>query len=131
MRYRFNDLEIDSDSFAIHRGGASVEVEPRVLEFLLYLIEHRKRMVPKHELLQQVWRGSVVGDSVLTRCACIARQILGDRCAIRTIHGRGYQWLAVGDYDDASKRGARVAALSPGSNRSDIDGGSPAQTTRK
>ena len=94
MRYRFSDLEIDEESFAVRRNGQLVVLEPRVFELLIYLIRNRPRMVTKDELLDQVWHGYSVGESVLARGICVARAMLKCRTAIRTVHGRGYQWAA-------------------------------------
>lgn len=103
MRYRFRDVEIDEDSFTIWRGGTLVHVEPKVFEFVAHLIRHRERVVLKSELLQSVWNGYTVGESALHRCVCVARQLLGNSNAIRTVHGRGYQWVGeVGTNDTGS-----------------------------
>jgi DNA-binding winged helix-turn-helix (wHTH) protein len=93
MVYTFHNVEIDEDGFAIRRAGAVVEVEPRVLEFLIYLVRNRRRMVSKAELLERLWGGCAVSRTVVARCACIARQTVGDASAIRTIRARGYQWV--------------------------------------
>jgi DNA-binding winged helix-turn-helix (wHTH) protein len=90
--YVLDDVEIDECSFELRRKGVAVSVEPRVLEFILYLVRHRPRLVPKHELLDQLWSQAFVVDSVLTRCACLARQALGRHELIRTVYGRGYRW---------------------------------------
>jgi DNA-binding winged helix-turn-helix (wHTH) protein len=94
MKYRFLEFEIDEGSFAISRKGSPVDVEPRVFELLIHLIRNRERMVPKDELLAQVWRGYAVGGSVVARCVCLARRTLGHSAAIRTVYARGYQWIA-------------------------------------
>jgi DNA-binding winged helix-turn-helix (wHTH) protein len=94
MTYLFRDLEIDEESFSITRGSVPVAVEPRVFELLVYLLRHRDRMVPRAELLEGVWRGYSVGESAIARCVCLARQLLGQSSAIRTIYGRGYRWVA-------------------------------------
>jgi DNA-binding winged helix-turn-helix (wHTH) protein len=93
MQYRFRDFEIDVDGFEVRRHGTPVKMEPRVFEFLLYLIVHRARMVGKVELVAQIWHGNAVSESVIARAACLARRTMGDRAAIRTIHARGYQWM--------------------------------------
>jgi DNA-binding winged helix-turn-helix (wHTH) protein len=93
MKYAFRDLQIDEDAYEIRRKGLSIDVEPRVLDFVLYLLQHRDRMVSKAELLEHVWGGVAVGDSVVARCASIARRVVGDSNAIRTVHTRGYQWM--------------------------------------
>jgi DNA-binding winged helix-turn-helix (wHTH) protein len=50
-------------------------------------------MVPRAELLERVWGGTAVGASSLARCVCLARRLLGEAGAIRTVHARGYQWV--------------------------------------
>jgi len=94
MTYLFRDLEIAESSFSILRGGVLIGVEPRVFELLIYLLRHRDRTVERAELLEQVWRGCTVGESAVARCVCLARQLLGQASAIRTIYGRGYRWVA-------------------------------------
>ena len=90
--YIAGEVEIDEDGFELRRNGVSVPVEPKVLEFILYLVRHRTRLVSKDELLDQVWKEAFVVESVLARCACLARQALGRHELIRTVYGRGYRW---------------------------------------
>jgi DNA-binding winged helix-turn-helix (wHTH) protein len=90
--YVTGEIEIDEDRFELRKRGVSVPIEPKVLEFILYLVRHRTRLVPKEELLHQVWKEACVVDSVLTRCACLARQAVGSHALIRTVYGRGYRW---------------------------------------
>ena len=94
MRYTTGELEIDADTFSVRCRGIDLKVEPRVLDFLLHLIRNRQRLVPKSELVNRVWHGHAVGDAAIARCASEARRILRDRTAIRTVHTRGYQWVA-------------------------------------
>ena len=89
--YIVGDVEIDEDAFELSRKGSRVSIEPRVLEFILHLIRNRSRLVTKDELILALWRSFVV-DSVVTRCACLARKALGNPSHIRTIYGRGYRW---------------------------------------
>jgi len=93
MRYLFRDLEIDPAAYCIRRRGTALHVEPRVCELLRYLIEHRDRVVLKSELLQEVWSGVRVENAAVDRCILLARKALADRTAIRTVRGRGYQWV--------------------------------------
>ncbi|MGA3124412.1 MAG: winged helix-turn-helix domain-containing protein [Polyangiaceae bacterium] len=94
MRYLFRDIEIDPAAYAIRRRGVLLHVEPRVCELLQYLIEHRDRVVLKSELLREVWRGVSVENAAVDRCISLARKSLVDGTAIRTVRGRGYQWVA-------------------------------------
>jgi DNA-binding winged helix-turn-helix (wHTH) protein len=123
MKYRFLEFEIDQDAFALRRQGKPIAVEPRILDFLVYLIEHRQRMIPTSELLERVWSGAAVQPSAITRCVSLARGVLGQADAIRTIYGRGYQWVApVRRYGagDADAAGDAPAIVSQGPSRLDL-----------
>ena len=69
-----------------------------MFEVLAYLVRHRDRVVPKTELLDQIWGSRFVTDSALTSRVKAARRAVGDsgreQRVIRTVHGRGYRFLA-------------------------------------
>ena len=98
MIYRFEDLELDTDTFELRRGGERVHVEPQVFGVLAHLIEHRDRVVSKIELLDEVWPDRFVSESALTSRIQAARRACGDsgrdQRVIRTQHGRGYRFVA-------------------------------------
>ena len=98
MLYRFDDVELDTSVFELRRAGERVPVQPQVFEVLTYLVEHRDRLVPRTELLDVVWGDRFVSDSALSSRVKAARAAIGDdgvsqRC-IRTVHGRGLQFVA-------------------------------------
>jgi DNA-binding winged helix-turn-helix (wHTH) protein len=97
MRYALGEVELDANGLALYRNAVLVNAEPRVLEFIFYLVAHRDRMVSKQELLERVWQSDAISESVLTRAACLARKLLANANAIRTVYGRGYQWM--GQFD--------------------------------
>lgn len=96
--WTFDDCELDLAAFELRRGGVAVHIEPQVFAVLTYLIRHRNRVVPKTELLEQVWGDRFVSDSALTSRLKAARRAVGDNGStqrvIRTAHGRGYQFVA-------------------------------------
>lgn len=101
MRYLFEDCELDTDLFELRRAGEPIKIEPQVYDVIVHLVHHRDRVVPKEELLDQVWGDRFVSESALTSRIKAARKALGDdgqlqRC-IRTVHGRGYRFVAPTD----------------------------------
>lgn len=98
MKYRFNDLSIDTESYRIESDGRPVQIEPRVFDLLVYLIENRERVVTRDELLDTLWKGRVVTDSAVTARLKAARKAVGDdglrQEVIKTVHRRGYQFVA-------------------------------------
>lgn len=97
MRYAFGDCELDLDRIVLSRDGVVQPVEPQVFEVLSLLISERDRVVSKEELLDTVWGSRFVSESALTSRIKTARQAIGDsgrhRRLIRTVHGRGYQFI--------------------------------------
>lgn len=63
--FRFGTAEFDEARCELRVAGAPVEVEPRVLALLAYLLRHAGEVVTKEELLREVWAGRVTVDKVL------------------------------------------------------------------
>ncbi len=95
---RFGDCELDLDRFELRRGGTRVPMEPQVFDVLAYLAQRRSRLVPKEELLDEIWGDRFVSESALTSRIKAARQVTGDdgdaQKVIRTVRGRGYMFVA-------------------------------------
>jgi TolB-like protein len=99
MTYAFGDFELDTDKFELRKAGQIVPVEPQVFLVLKHLIENHDRMVSRDELVQQVWQGRSVSDWTTSGGIKSARNVLGDTAKdkryIRTIHGKGFQFIAL------------------------------------
>jgi DNA-binding winged helix-turn-helix (wHTH) protein/tetratricopeptide (TPR) repeat protein len=116
---RFADIELDRDRMVLRRAGEEVAVEPQVFEVLAHLVEHRDRLVPKTELLDEIWGDRFVSESALSSRIKSARQAIGDngrdQRLIRTVHGRGFRF--VGDVlGDGAVVGEGAGAGSPGAS---------------
>src|SRR5689334_15758886 len=96
--YRFGEYELDTARLQLRRGGEPVHVEPRAFDLLCHLVLHRDRMVTKNELLDEVWGNRFVSEAALTTALRTARLAVGDtggqQRLIRTVHRRGYQFVA-------------------------------------
>jgi len=99
---RFGDCELSVERIELRRAGKIIEMEPQVFDVLAYLLRHRERVVPKTELLDQVWGNRFVSESALSSRIKSARRAVGDtgrdQRIIKTIYGRGYRFVA--DVDD-------------------------------
>ena len=98
MIYGFGDHQLDTDRFELRGPDGLVRVEPQVFEVLAHLVSHRHRMVPKEELLDSIWGDRFVSESALASRIRSARAAVGDdgrsQAVIRTVFGRGYQFVA-------------------------------------
>ena len=94
MRFRFRDCVVDKQRFELLRSGEPVEVQPKVLSLLIFLLENRERALTKDEILDAVWNDVSTTEGSLTRAISFARAALGEGHGegkiIRTVRGRGY-----------------------------------------
>ena len=98
MIYQFDDCELDPGRIVLRRSGDVVAVEPQVFDLLHCLIERRGQLVTKEDLLDTVWGDRFVSESALTSRVKSARRAVGDdgtaQRIIRTVHGKGYEFVA-------------------------------------
>ena len=96
--YKFNNFSLDTEQYRLCHSDKSVSIEPLAFDLLVYLIEHRDRVVTREELLDNLWEGKVVTHSALGGRLKVARQAVKDngkkQAVIKTLHGRGYQFIA-------------------------------------
>ncbi len=96
--YEFGSYQLDPNTVRLLQNGIDVDVEPQIFNTLLWLIKNRERVVSKGELLEKIWHGRIVTDSVITRIIYELRKIVDDANTaasyIRTVRGQGYQFVA-------------------------------------
>jgi DNA-binding winged helix-turn-helix (wHTH) protein/tetratricopeptide (TPR) repeat protein len=113
---RFGDCELSVERIELRRGGEIIDVEPQVFDVLAYLLRHRERVVPKNELLDQIWGNRFVSESALSSRIKSARRAVGDtgkdQRVIKTIYGRGYRFVA--DANEPPAIAGRAAARADG-----------------
>lgn len=95
----FDLFEVDTGAFELRRDGRAVALEPQVFEVLAHLVLNAGRLVPKEELLDEIWGDRFVSESALTSRIKTARQAIGDdgrrQRYIKTVHGKGYRFEGV------------------------------------
>jgi TolB-like protein/cytochrome c-type biogenesis protein CcmH/NrfG len=95
--FLFADHILDTGRRELRRGLESIEVEPQVLDLLIYLMQNRDRVVSKDDLIASVWGGRIVSDTTLTSRIYAARRAIGDsgreQKLIRTIARKGMRFI--------------------------------------
>jgi TolB-like protein/Tfp pilus assembly protein PilF len=113
--YRFLDCELDLSTRELRRGGRPETLQPKVFDLIAYLVANRERALGKDELQQALWPNVIVTEASLTQAIRKARRALGDDAnaphIIRTVHGRGYRFVAA--LEDTA---ARALAPPPGAH---------------
>ena len=95
MIYTFGECVLNTQLHVLARAGKPIKLRPKAFEVLVYFIEHRDRIVAKHELCEQVWPNQFISDATLGSTVRAVRQAIGDtgeaQQLIQTVHGYGYR----------------------------------------
>jgi DNA-binding winged helix-turn-helix (wHTH) protein/TolB-like protein/Flp pilus assembly protein TadD len=96
--FLFDDVRVEPATFRAFKAGEVIQLEPKTLRLLLFLIENRERLIEKEEILDAIWPGTHVTENALTREIGKLRKTLGDDPKapkyIQTVHTRGYRFIA-------------------------------------
>lgn len=97
--YRFADVEVNAIQACIRRDGTELHLRHKAFQVLLYLLEHRHRLVSKDELWENIWQGTAVTDDALTKCVTDIRKALGDDARqqrfLKTVSKSGYRFVGL------------------------------------
>jgi DNA-binding winged helix-turn-helix (wHTH) protein len=78
-------------------GAVTVRLEPKLMDVLLFLVQHAGTVVSKDEIADAVWPGAFLSESVITRAIAGLRKAFEDDAQaprfIETIAKRGYRLL--------------------------------------
>jgi DNA-binding winged helix-turn-helix (wHTH) protein/TolB-like protein len=92
------DFRVQYQLNTIVGGEGPIKVEPRVMQVLVALARKAGEVVPKEDLIRDVWGEVFVSDDVLTNSIWELRRALGDSARrpsfIQTVSKRGYRLIA-------------------------------------
>lgn len=111
--YAFDDFRIDAGGTRLLHGGDALALPSRAFDALVYLVEHRGRLVGKDEMIAAIWHDVAVTDDSLIHAISVIRRALGDDRNhpryIETIPRRGYRFIGnvtlTGGAAEAPRRG--------------------------
>ena len=96
--FRVGDWLVEPSLNRVIRAGEVRHLRPRLMDLLVYLAGHAHQVVTKDQILDDVWGGRFVAESVLSRSVADLRQLLDDDAqeprVIETISKRGYRLVA-------------------------------------
>jgi TolB-like protein/Tfp pilus assembly protein PilF len=97
-QYEFGAYRLDAQSRMLFRGDDHVALPPKVAELLVALVEAEGRVLTREQLLQRLWRDTVVEEGSLTSHISMLRKTLGEgpngQNFIETLAKRGYRFVA-------------------------------------
>jgi two-component system, OmpR family, alkaline phosphatase synthesis response regulator PhoP len=94
--FHFGDVEIDFERAEVRKHGLPLALAAKELQLLRYLVNHRDRVVPREEILQEVWEyDSEVSSRTIDVHVAWLRQKLDNPQNpkfIQTVRGKGYRF---------------------------------------
>jgi DNA-binding winged helix-turn-helix (wHTH) protein len=96
---RFEGYVVDRSAWTLRWEDDAIGLNRKSFDVLLFLVDHRDRVVSKDELLETLWAGQFVEESNLTQQIFLLRKALSrhdsGRKIIETVPGRGYRFTAL------------------------------------
>jgi len=96
--FRLGDWQVDPGLNQITGEDEAIQIEPKMMDLLVFFAHRAGQVVTKQELIDGVWACQYVADSALSRCLALLRRALGDDARkprfIATIPKRGYRLVA-------------------------------------
>ncbi len=121
---RLGDFTVDPAAGRMIGPAGIEQLDPKVMQVLVLLAKHAGDVVPRHELLSQVWPGVVVGDDVVSRCIYQLRRHLrqagGDEryaALVETLPKRGYRLNCENRPGPTTQAAAPIPPHTPGQSR--------------
>jgi DNA-binding winged helix-turn-helix (wHTH) protein/tetratricopeptide (TPR) repeat protein len=115
--FQLGDWTVHPEINEVSIGAERHRLEPRVMQVLACLASHAGEVVPKSQLLREVWNDAFVTDEVLTNAVWELRHVLGDEARhprfIQTVPRRGYRLIEEPRPTAAAAIPAGVGRLQP------------------
>src|SRR5437016_731220 len=96
---RFGDFELDVAAYELRRGGRPVRLERRPMDLLLLLVERRRQLVSRADIVERLWGAGVFVDVETGVNTAIrkVRRALRDPAEkpvfVETVSGKGYRFV--------------------------------------
>ena len=119
MLYRFGGFAADRVAYRVTRDDSALDLTPKLLDLLFFLLDRPGQLVTKEELLDAVWPGANVTENAMAQAVSDLREALDDDAGsptyIRTIARRGYRFIAPVDTAQPPRRpgSAQAASAAP------------------
>lgn len=95
--YAFSGFHLDTSGQELTADGEGIPLQPQVFDLLVFLVEHRDRVVTKDEIIDAIWAGRAISDGTLNARINAARRAVGDtgeaQDVIRTYPRKGFRFV--------------------------------------
>ena len=101
--FRFREFELDLAAYELRRQGRPVRLERQPMDLLILLVERRRQLVSRSEIIDRLWGKDVFVDveTGVNTAISKVRQALRDSTDtpvfVETVAGKGYRFIATVD----------------------------------
>ena len=98
--FRFRDFELDLGAYELRRQGRAVRLERQPMDLLILLVERRRQLVTRSDIVDRLWGKDVFVDveTGVNTVVFKVRQALRDSpdapAYVETVSGKGYRFIA-------------------------------------
>ena len=95
--YEFSGFRLTPAERLLEQNGRAVSLTPKAFDLLVYLVEHRGRLVEKNTVMAALWPETAVEEANLAFQISTLRRVLADRreseALIQTVPTKGYRFV--------------------------------------
>jgi TolB-like protein/DNA-binding winged helix-turn-helix (wHTH) protein len=116
---RFDEFELDTESFELLRAGQRVRLERIPMQLLMLLLENRGKLVRREAIIERLWGGNVFVEAehsintAVNKLRAILRDDSRNPQFIRTVVGQGYCFIAAVNVPEPGTNGLPGASSGP------------------
>ena len=87
-------LEVDVERHVVKIKSEHIELSPKEFDLLVYLIQHKSRVLTRDMLIEQVWGDEFIGETrtVDTHMTRLRNKLKEGAIYIKTVRGYGYKF---------------------------------------
>jgi len=112
-------LELNLKRYELRRGGAVLKLEKIPMELLIFLVEHKDRLVSRDEIIEKIWGKGVFLDTeqgintAVRKIRLALREDPEEPRYLQTVVGKGYRFI--GPITLAADVGSGITDIAPDS----------------
>ena len=101
--FRFREFELDLAAYELRRQGRPVRLERQPMDLLILLVERRRQLVSRSEIIDRLWGKDVFVDvetgvnTAISKVREALRDSTDTPVFVETVPGKGYRFIATVD----------------------------------
>src|SRR5260221_8540662 len=117
--FGFGDFELDVASYELRRLGRPVKLERQPMDLLILLVERRRQLVSRAEIIDRLWGKDVFVDvetgvnTAISKIRQVLRDSTDNPVFVETVPGKGYRFVAAVEAGARPETGARPGPPCP------------------